>query len=417
MSFCPQCGRQRGANARFCGSCGIEFGQPAAGGEAARAADRDGPASEPADQAGGERTRLDMLPEQVRLDAAGQETRAEPTRLDVVGEETRAAPTRLDTPAEPVALATAEQASGEQAGGEHAGGEQAALDAVAGQGPAEQTRLDVPLGQTRWDSPADTEYAEPAGAAGYSPFASPASPRSAPPQPVPVQSGPAYPPPGVPGQRSGGRGTAILVVVVILVALGAGGGAYALTRSQGGAAPPSQGNPTVTAQASAGTPAVQGSTSPTVGASPPPTASPSVSVTPSPTRTGTVRVAAGVAGDPAEPRVEAYLNRYFSAINSRNYNAYNSLLDAQEQQNNSQSTFESGYATTKDSNEVLTGIEHPGGGNLTANVSFTSRQNPADSVDGSACNNWHISLYLVEQGNSYVMTAAPGDYHAGYSDC
>ena len=155
---------------------------------------------------------------------------------------------------------------------------------------------------------------------------------------------------------------------------------------------------------------------PTVETSTSPTASPAVSVT-RPTRTGTVRVAAGVAGDPAEPRVEAYLNQYFGAINSRNYNAYNSLLDAQEQQGNSQSTFESGYATTKDSNEVLTDIEHTGGGALTANVSFTSRQDPANSVDGSTCNNWHISLYLVPQGNGYVMTAAPGDYHATYSDC
>jgi hypothetical protein len=356
MSFCPQCGRPRGVNARFCGGCGTEFGQPAADGEAARAAGQSEQASEPAGQAGGEQ----------------------------------------------------------------AGGEQADLAAVVAQNPAEQTRLDVPLGQTRWDSPADparytdTEYAEPAGAAGYSPFAPPPAP-----QPLPMPSGPAYPPPPprVPAQRSGSRRTAILVVVVILVALGAGGGAYALTRSQGGATPRSQGSLAVTAQASTGAPAVQAATSPTVDASASPTVSPSVSVTPSPARTGTVRVAAGAAGDPAEPPVEAYLNRYFAAINSRDYDTYQSLLDAQEQQGNSRSTFESGYATTKDSNEVLTGIEHTGGGRLTANVSFTSRQNPANSVDGSACNNWHISLYLVPYGTTYVMTAAPGDYHAGYSDC
>jgi hypothetical protein len=63
------------------------------------------------------------------------------------------------------------------------------------------------------------------------------------------------------------------------------------------------------------------------------------------------------------------------------------------------------------------GGEQAGSGRLTANVSFTSRQSPANSVDGSACNDWHISLYLVPYGTTYVMTAAPGDYHAGYSDC
>jgi hypothetical protein len=111
------------------------------------------------------------------------------------------------------------------------------------------------------------------------------------------------------------------------------------------------------------------------------------------------------------------LNRYFNSINTRNYSEYSSLLDIQEQQANSSSSFDSGFATTKDSNEVLTGIENTGGGSLTAKVSFTSHQSPADSVDDSACNNWQISLYLVPQGNSYLMTAAPAGYTAGYTDC
>ncbi len=118
-----------------------------------------------------------------------------------------------------------------------------------------------------------------------------------------------------------------------------------------------------------------------------------------------------------EPQVDGYLNRYFNSINTRNYNEYNSLLDAQEQQSDSQSNFDSGFATTRDSNEVLTGIQGTGGGSVTATVSFTSHQNPADSVDDSACNDWQISLYLAPQGNSYVMTAAPSGYHAAYTNC
>jgi hypothetical protein len=77
----------------------------------------------------------------------------------------------------------------------------------------------------------------------------------------------------------------------------------------------------------------------------------------------------------------------------------------------------SGYATTKDSNEVLTGITDTGGGSLTANVSFTSHQSPADSPDQSACNDWQISLYLVPQAASYVMTAAPAGYTHSDTDC
>ena len=130
-----------------------------------------------------------------------------------------------------------------------------------------------------------------------------------------------------------------------------------------------------------------------------------------------MQVAAGAASNPAAPQVEAFLNRYFSSINTRNYSEYNSLLDAQKQQADSQSTFDSGYATTKDTNEVLTGITDTGGGSLTANVSFTSQQSPADSIDQSACNDWQISLYLVPQGGSYVQTATPAGYTASYTDC
>jgi hypothetical protein len=128
-------------------------------------------------------------------------------------------------------------------------------------------------------------------------------------------------------------------------------------------------------------------------------------------------MAASVASNPAEPQVAAYLNRYFNAVNTRNYNEYNSLLDAEKQQSDSEASFDSGYATTKDSDEVLTGITDTGGGSLTANVSFTSHQSPSDSVDQSACNNWQLSFYLVPQGNGYVMTITPADYRAAYTDC
>jgi len=300
--------------------------------------------------------------------------------------------------------------------------------------PPGQTRWDAPVEQTRRDKPADepaaqletadTVYAEPAGAGYAPPYVPPAQPAPAYEYEPPPTPGPAYqypPPPGPPlaapevQSRRPSRMTGAFVIVAVVVVVAAGGGAYAFAQSQRHTTPPTQ--PTATGQASTGGPTAAPFTSPSATTSPSPTASPSASPTPSPTRTGTVQVAAGVASDPAEPQVEAYLNRYFSAINAHNYSAYNSLLDAKEQQGNSRATFDSGYATTKDSNEVLTAIDDTGGGNLTAQVSFTSRQNPANSVDGSACNNWQISLYLVPQGNSYVMTAAPAGYHAAYADC
>ena len=93
-----------------------------------------------------------------------------------------------------------------------------------------------------------------------------------------------------------------------------------------------------------------------------------------------MQVAVGVASNPAEPQVEAFVNRYFNSINTWNYTEYTSLFDAQARQSNSQSSFDSGFATTEDSDVVLTGIEDTGDGSLAATVSFTSRQNPADSI-------------------------------------
>jgi hypothetical protein len=266
-------------------------------------------------------------------------------------------------------------------------------------------------------------------------FAAP--PQTAPPQTAPPQTTPSqaagYPPPAPPGaayrpaspagprRRSGGGRTTAFIVVGIVVALAAGGGAYALvSRSPGHAAAQPPSHPAVTVPASAAAsiaPSSPSSSSPTASASASPSTSPSATATPSPSQTGTVRAAPGVAGNPVEPQVDAYLNRYFNSINTRNYSEYNSLLDAQKQQSDSRSSFDSGFATTKDSNEVLTGIEDTGGGSLTANVTFTSRQSPADSIDQNACNNWQLSVYLVLQSNGYVMTAAPAGYQASYTDC
>jgi len=285
----------------------------------------------------------------------------------------------------------------------------------------------APAEQARWGG--DSWLAKPSPADGAtspsdepadrweSPDTISATPYATPPQSTGYLT-PAQPPtkPAGPRRRSGGGRTTAFIVVGVVVALAAGGGVYALVSQTHGHATAQPSHP-ATVNASTAAPAVQVSTSLAASASASPSASPSASATPSPTQTGTVQVAPGVANDPAEPQVDAYLNRYFNAINTRNYSEYDSLLDAEQQQANTQSSFDSGYATTKDSDEVLTGITDTGGGTLTANVSFTSHQSPADSIDQSACNNWRLSLYLVPQGNGYVMTAAPASYHAAYTEC
>ena len=65
---------------------------------------------------------------------------------------------------------------------------------------------------------------------------------------------------------------------------------------------------------------------------------------------------------------------------------------------------------------MVNSITANGDGSLTASVSFTSTQDPSDSVDKSSCNKWTLNLPLVPQGSGYVISTPPSGY-ATHSDC
>jgi hypothetical protein len=241
------------------------------------------------------------------------------------------------------------------------------------------------------------------------------------PDPAPAGQPPYQPPPHVEGTRGTSplrRGqTAILIALLVVVLLAVGGGAYALVSRYAGhktAAPPSRPatrSAPATPATAATTPSATGTASSTGPTASSPAASPKVSPSPH------VSVAPGVTSNPAEPAVVAFLDRYFTAINTHNYAAYSRLLDAQERSANTRSTFDTGYGTTTDSAETLTGIAGAGGGNEAATVSFTSHQNPADSPSKTACTSWTITLYLQPNGGGYLIGPAPAGYHASYQAC
>jgi len=313
----------------------------------------------------------------------------------------------------------------------------AAADAAPHEPPAGMTRTDVDPGVTRvepptvppdpfasWyqrepqgvrsdaDStwqPAKTVSGTPAQAAGYpsgftvvNPFSS-ANPNM-PPAP-PFQPGP---PPAGPPPRGGRRG--LFMALAVIVVLAAGGGAYALattlgkhsTAQSGASTPPASSSATGSATGGA----TQQASSPATSASP----------TPSPTLS-LVAIAPGVPASTAEPQVETLLSHYFNGINTHSYPEYASTLNPAEQAKQTQAEFTSGYSSTTDSKMTLTGLSGTGNGGLTATVTFTSHQSPAQSVDKSACNTWTLNLYLVPQGTGYLIGPAPSGYQPTYSDC
>jgi hypothetical protein len=207
----------------------------------------------------------------------------------------------------------------------------------------------------------------------------------------------------------GRRNKIILLGTVAVLMLGAAGGAYALVANHGHGKAVSE--PTGSASVAASQ-RVSASVIPT-------SAAPSTSAPVSPTASSgtTVAVAPGAAGNEAAPQVAALLNSYFTAINQRDYPTYASLFDQQLEQPQPESSFDAGYATTIDSAVTLTSISDAGSGGLAASVTFTSRQNPADSPDNSSCDQWSITLFLVPGGTGYLIGPPPSSYHASFQAC
>ena len=262
--------------------------------------------------------------------------------------------------------------------------------------------------ETTWQ-PTQTVNASPTQGAGYSQSGfTPANPFSSA-NPI-MPPAPPFPParPTGPPERGGRR--ALFIVLAAVVVLAAGGGAYALATTLGkhSTAQPTAGASTQAASSSGGTTQTGGSPATSAGTSASPTPSPTLSL---------VSISPGVPTSAAEPQVETLLSHYFHGINTHSYAEYSSTLNPAEQAKQTQSEFDSGYSSTTDSAMTLTSLSDTGNGDLTATVSFTSRQSPAQSVDNSACNAWTLNLYLVSQGNSYLIGPAPSGYQPTYSDC
>ena len=364
MGFCAKCGTPRNGNVRFCGSCGTEFDDST------------------------------VAPDEQATRASGWTAPADATRTDVSQGDTR-----IDVPG-------AEASQPDPFASWYSSARPAAAPEPPHGGPG-----------THWQQPTETVRPAPQGQGGY---AAPPPPGgyAAPQAPGGYPAGPAYGAPYPPGPaagppRRGGRGgRGLLILLAIVVVLAAGGGAYALATRLGkhSAAGPSS-PPASTSAASS----PSGATRPATGTGSA-SASASASSSSSSPSPSLVAIGPGVSGA-AVPRVQQLLSKRFHAINTHNYAEYASTLTTREQANQPQSTFDKGYATTSDSGVTLTALTQKSAG-LAATVTFTSHQNPADSIDGSACNTWTSTYYLVPSGSGYLIDVTPaGSPPPAHGDC
>jgi hypothetical protein len=130
---------------------------------------------------------------------------------------------------------------------------------------------------------------------------------------------------------------------------------------------------------------------------------------------GLASLAPAAALYPGASAIETVINRYFQAINSRDYAAYQATQSPGIAMTASQ--FQAGFESTQDSDVLITGITTMPGGQPAADVTFTSRQQPQDGPEGESCTNWHVTMYFDDSAGTYTIGASPNGYKAAYRAC
>jgi hypothetical protein len=123
------------------------------------------------------------------------------------------------------------------------------------------------------------------------------------------------------------------------------------------------------------------------------------------------------ASAPQAAAVKAFLTRYFTAINKHDYAAYRQLFSRELRGGLSAAQFATGYGSSQDSLATLRSITTPASGQVKADVTFVSHQQPGDSATHSACTTWSISLFLGKQDGRYVIESPPAGYGASSAAC
>jgi hypothetical protein len=205
-----------------------------------------------------------------------------------------------------------------------------------------------------------------------------------------------------PGRRQDAASRPVVMVVGVLILLAAAGtGAWLVFRHPHASGAGAGGG--THAQGASGSPSTAKAT---------PASSPKASA-----GRGLVAVAPGVSRQAPEPRVVAYLDDYFAAINRHSYRRFALLLGPQMRQTLPAPAFYAGYRTTTDSAARLTGLSAGGGGQAEADVAFTSHQAPGATPSHSRCTRWRIVLVLAPQHGRLVLEPPPPGYHASYQAC
>jgi hypothetical protein len=214
----------------------------------------------------------------------------------------------------------------------------------------------------------------------------------------PRRLAPSYARGSQPGGRRGPLMLAVAALIVVAAAVAAGAGTwYAMGRAP-----------------AAKLPAVLPSSAP-ASPSAPAGSVPAGSVPASAPPAGLASLTPAAALYPGASAIEAVINRYFQAINGRDYAAYRATQSPGNAMTAPQ--FQAGFESTRDSDVLITGITTMPDGSPAADVTFASQQQPQDGPDGESCTNWHVTMYFDGSAGTYTIGAPPNGYKASYQAC
>jgi serine protease Do len=112
-------------------------------------------------------------------------------------------------------------------------------------------------------------------------------------------------------------------------------------------------------------------------------------------------------GSPDGPSIAAMFATYASGINTGNYNSAYALLSRHAQTLSSFDAFTQGEASSYIVTLSVSAVTHAGTQD-SAEVAFTSVQDPAGGGTGQTCSNWSMTYTLLPDGASWLIdTASP----------
>lgn len=224
------------------------------------------------------------------------------------------------------------------------------------------------------------------------------------------------------------RLTAYLVGVLLICLLAGGVGAYLIGRHNAGNAAagepstPTDGgsstpDPTTTAESQpSSAPATSEPIDPptTDGVSEPLTTAPSEATTPPSAESTTVVLAGVAADDPQAEEIRELLQRYFDAINNRDYRQWASTVTKEQSAAIGSDRWKEEYSSTADTQIFVIVInDEP----RQAQLTFRSRQDPAKAPDKkSECVRWEVTLPLTTVDDTLLIGVSK-EHLARYRPC